>query len=655
MRRATWVLAAIGLVAVVIWLLLRDDGGHAGPGADDTRTTPPTPLAPLASGEESTSRPETPAMAESPAPAPQDLVTAPAATVRGRVVDADGTPRPGIRLAIMGSGARELDDQTLLSAPRVLAREGVPSDATGSFALAARGPSTEFLLCLERPDGSTQWIRELSTLPGITIDLGDIEISAPQRLTGFVRDVAGQPVAAAEVLCADGLDFFQAWAACATGPIAEGLMKHVIPDEAWIQSFVARMPGAVHTKTDARGLFAADVVLQNRSRVFVAARAPGTTVEAFIPDWASSGETKPIDLTLRPAPGRLSGYVRAPPGRAIPPGTAVTARAESPGAGGEYGRAALVAPDGSFLVEGLLAGPHVVEVQAAGCLESSAVAADAGAKGIELDLPQPYVLFVRPHDMNEAPLARFDVLLCDEPHALFPAGSDSWRRIHAELPAGETLRVKDLRSANITLQVVADGMAGLPVRLAFGRSDPAHSWDETLRPLRTLRGVVVDELDGQPVAGARVQAKMPRGPDFPDAIALSGPDGRFELPALPVVALALQVESQGFAPDTVDVRSNATAPIAIELQRLTLVQVRLGPRLRDAVRAGLLDVSDDESDVAITPVSGGKPDRYALRAGGLLLDDLAPGSYRIELLEGAGNTQPVEFSAVPGEFVVVDV
>src|SRR5262245_13452069 len=130
MRRATWVVAAIGLVAIVIWLLLREDGGRAGPGADGTRAAPPQALAPPASGEESTSRLEAPPRVESPAPAPLDLVTAPAATVRGRVVDADGTPRPGIRLALVGSGVHELDDQTLLSAPRVLAREGVPSDDT---------------------------------------------------------------------------------------------------------------------------------------------------------------------------------------------------------------------------------------------------------------------------------------------------------------------------------------------------------------------------------------------------------------------------------------------------------------------------------------------------------------------------------------------
>jgi hypothetical protein len=548
-----------------------------------------------------------------------------------------------------------LDDQAFMAAPRVLADEGVPSDATGAFALAARGPWTEFLLCLQRPDGSTQWVQDLSTLPGITLELGDIEISAPQRLTGVVRDVAGNPVADAEVLCADGGEFFQAWFASATGPITEGLMKHVIPDEAWIQSFVARMPGAVYTKTDARGMYAADVMLQNRNQILIAARAIGMTVEASIPDWESSGEIQPTDLTLRPARGRISGRVRSLPGRAIPPGTAVTARSESPGAGGDYGRAALVAPDGSFLVEGLLAGPHVLEVQAAGCLESSEVTADAGATDIELDLPQPFVLVVRPHDVNEGPLARFDVLLCDEPGFVFSGGSGAWRRIHAELPAGGTLRVPELRSASVMLQVVADGMAGLPVRLSFGRSDPAHLWDETLRPLRTLHGVVVDEVDGEPVAGARVRAKMPRGPEFPDAIAFSGPDGRFELPPLPVVALTLHVESQGFAPGSIDVRSNDTAPIVIELQRLTLVHVRLGPRLRDAIRAGTLDLSDDDSDVAVTPVSGGRPERFTLRPGGLLLDDLAPGCYRIELLEGAGNTQPVEFSAVAGELVVVDV
>ena len=645
----------MGALAIVIWLLAREDGGLA---VGSPRAAPSVALsAPQARGEEGSSDAVLPATGDATADAASeprllDVGGAQGARVRGRLVDADGTPRPGIRLALVDTGDGSADELAFLSAPRILARDGVPSDAAGTFELEARGPANRFYLCLQRLDGLTQWVREVGVLPRVTIDLGDIVLRAPERLAGFVHDTAGRPIAGAEVLCADGPSFLQAWIGCTSAPIAAALWQHVIPDEAWIQSFVALMPGAVRTQTDAGGAFAVELLLADRSQLFVAARAAGMTVETNVPDWAGTNDPSSANLVLRPAPGRLAGHVRSATGRAIPPGTAVTARAEAPGDGGDYGRAALVAPDGAFHVEGLLAGPHVLQLQAPGRTPSVEVSVEAGASDVELELPEPFVLTVSARDGHGAPLTRFDVLLADEPTTIVRPAL-VWRRLHVDAAVGGVLRLDELRSDDVSLQIVADGMAGLPARLRFGRSDVTHAWDETLRPLRTVRGVVRDRSSGEPVPGARLTATMPRGPEFPGGVAFTVADGTFTLPALPVVAFTLRVDAQGFVSQSVDVRSDAT-DLVVELERSTLVHVRLGPHLRDAIRAGSLEVADDESDVSVTPLPDGKPEHYTLRPGGLLLN-LAPGRYRIELLEGAGNTQPVEFSAVAGELVVVDV
>src|SRR5262245_38671076 len=111
MRRATWILPAIGVMAITMWLMLREDGGGSKPGAESGHvagpSAVPTPPA-LTEGPEGRAA-ASPELA-SPAPAPIDYVSASCAMVCGRMVYGDGTPRPGIRLALVESGMGELDD-----------------------------------------------------------------------------------------------------------------------------------------------------------------------------------------------------------------------------------------------------------------------------------------------------------------------------------------------------------------------------------------------------------------------------------------------------------------------------------------------------------------------------------------------------------------
>ncbi|HEX5012223.1 MAG TPA: hypothetical protein VFY71_17685 [Planctomycetota bacterium] len=116
------------------------------------------------------------------------------------------------------------DSLASVAAPRALARDARPTDDNGAFELPARGPTSTFFLRLQRSDGSTQWLQEVRVLPGVTLDLGDLVLRAPQRVTGFVRDTQGRPVAGAEVLCADAPVFVQAFLQSCGAPVAAGIL-----------------------------------------------------------------------------------------------------------------------------------------------------------------------------------------------------------------------------------------------------------------------------------------------------------------------------------------------------------------------------------------------------------------------------------------------
>lgn len=98
-------------------------------------------------------------------------------------------------------------------------------------------------------------------------------------------------------------------------------------------------------------------------------------------------------------------------------------------------------------------------------------------------------------------------------------------------------------------------LAALALGLACALAAPAAAQEGT-----TLRGRVVEAGSGAPVAGARVRLAGPRA-----ATAVTAPDGRWRVDALPAGVYTLRAERTGYTGATVEARLPAAEAVRLEL------------------------------------------------------------------------------------------
>ena len=120
-----------------------------------------------------------------------ELELVPELRLRGRLLDADGTPLAGARVAAEGF---------FHALPSVAARDAgeTQSDADGAFALAGLRSDIGHSLLVEAGARATL-VRELAASAG-ELDLGDLVLARETVLAGAVFDADGWPVAGVEIV-----------------------------------------------------------------------------------------------------------------------------------------------------------------------------------------------------------------------------------------------------------------------------------------------------------------------------------------------------------------------------------------------------------------------------------------------------------------------
>ncbi|MFO0548787.1 MAG: carboxypeptidase-like regulatory domain-containing protein [Polyangiaceae bacterium] len=175
---------------------------------------------------------------------------------------------------------------------------------------------------------------------------------------------------------------------------------------------------------------------------------------------------------------------------------------------------------------------------------------------------------------------------------------------------------------------------------------------------RVVRGSVV-RYDGQPIAGARVQARRAGVDDedeeddapeeAPLASARTSIDGTFEVEA-PRSALVFEAKAEGFVPAETELDAGAAQPVQLVMKRAAVLRGRVVMEGTGAPVAGAEVVADDDSFVMAEPV-------WTDADGTFQFDEVEPGIYkpvaRARGLFGLASREIVVRAGVEGELATI--
>lgn len=124
-----------------------------------------------------------------------DLELAPAAAIRGRVVDASGTPVAGVDVEAIPIS----DDQMTEALRRDRIERSSTSDAAGRFEIRLLDPAGTYQLAVAKDGFTTTRIILDELRPHEALELSDLRLQRGRRLFGRVLDLEERPIAQAEV------------------------------------------------------------------------------------------------------------------------------------------------------------------------------------------------------------------------------------------------------------------------------------------------------------------------------------------------------------------------------------------------------------------------------------------------------------------------
>jgi protocatechuate 3,4-dioxygenase beta subunit len=570
------VVAVLALAAAAWWLLAREpEAPAAEAGAavltrapdGDVDGAPRLPEAPAERPDETS--PAAPALlvAEPPGARLQ-----PAGRLRGRVLDAVGTPLPGARVDL----AEDVTGPWVVGTERRLGR--AETDAEGRFALQAI-PADHAVALQLRHGLQRACFNGLAVPAEGVLDLGDIVLPAPAGLSGRVTDGAGAPLRGATALVGDLpalLDF-----------IGQVLDPAGTPD---VGSLPARLAlGRAVTGVDGR--FAFEGLQPGPLVVHLSSPGRPALLQPFV---LAPGEQAERTFDLPPG-GVIEGRVQAADGRPVP--FALVGIKSDLGDEDEPSLQSFTNADteGRFRLEGVPAGEFELTALARGYdradvrvggpgagADAAPAPVSAGATGVVLVMRPLRALraTVLLPDGSPAPRFALDTLPLFEGFLGNLLGQPQlWRReTFGPAARGEALLRAPEEHRYIVVASGADGLLAPPFWFDAEDDGPDLAHIFSLQAPRVLRGRVTDEASGAPLPGAEVRVMLndspasdPDGPSFTDA------DGRFAIEASAGLPLGLHVSAAGHADLVQGVPEGRDDAIALALPAAGSLRVLIDP------------------------------------------------------------------------------
>jgi RNA polymerase sigma factor (sigma-70 family) len=404
------------------------------------------------------------------------LALAAEASVTGRVVDEGGRPVPGAHLSV--SVRSEAGDRG------GTVGRGDDSDGQGRFRLDRLAPGALRITVTHGPG-----IADLGPLPIAAGETRQVEIvlSAGAEVTGLIRREDGSPAGGAHVYAnVDGWQPTPAAAAVA-GPDGRYRLSALHPGDVMIR--------AVEPGNDPFPGFA--------SRQPRADQAPLVL---------RSGEQRSgVDLTVLRNDLSIRGRVVDAEGHAVA-GAVIRAAANGVLADPGYGRT-LSGDDGQLAIEGLSRGIYTISVTHPDFAEQRRDGLAAGASGLEVRLERAGALGGRVIGLEGEPVPEFAMTARPIVGAA-PSEWELWRhwaggegRQLVYRPDGEFLFPR-LAPGTYDLQAqIPGGLVATLARVSVGAGERRDGLRVLAHRAVALRGRVIDQLTGQPIARARVEGR----------------------------------------------------------------------------------------------------------------------------------------------------
>ncbi len=217
--------------------------------------------------------------------------------------------------------------------------------------------------------------------------------------------------------------------------------------------------------------------------------------------------------------------------------------------------------EGRFRISGLSEGDLEVRVEAKGCSPETRSPVSAGSEDLEIILSRSASIQGRVVDATtDLPVPAFTLELRSEHRKgakRQPERED--RRADVQAPDGR-FEVEDLRPTTYTLEVTARGFAPSVLEGIVARPDGSDPISVRMEGGQSLEGVVIDDQDGAPIAGANVSSQGPPA-------VVTDIEGRFRIDGLKGKA-RLWVDHPRYVQEVVaDADPESTEPLTIRLRR----------------------------------------------------------------------------------------
>lgn len=569
----------------------------------------------------------------------QDALLAPAAALRGRVVDELGAPIENAEGRLLTSERRDGFAPWRDSVSDVVFTSG----RDGSFSASRLPPGRRVSLRVSHDDHEPRVVGGLRLQAGAAPAQVTVVLRRGLVLTGRVRDAERRPIAGAEVRLLRVSDV-RAGRGGARFMLGRFDLEGARPE---------RTSGP-DGRFEWRGLTPGDYTLT--------VTHPGYARQVVDPiKLAREPALEPLDVALT-AGATLSGFVRDSQGQGVE-GVGVSARRAGEAASLRLGLIMSrepTGPDGAFLIEGVVAGASY-DLVLLGVFPPlpSASGVTAPADGIDLRVPGRGRIRGTVSDAQSGqPVSDFAVSYHPARQAggrmlvRFSDGRGGPGQAHDVHADDGRFTLEDVSAGTWDVEVRAAGYP--PARVAgVTVEEGADTPDVDVRLTRgaAVSGRVLEAASGRPVAEASVRAEVQGGggffrPTSTTAEAVSDGDGRFRIDGLePGTWLVTATHAEW---------SEASRSLTVGDDGLEGVELRLG---RGATLAGLVTAGGrplSGAEVALAP--SGDDARFAPPAedvsdetGRFAFERLAPGRYAVSATHGTRSSAPLEVLLAAGQ------